>query len=383
MPGTEAGLPPSEPAVNRGELPDLFMEPGGGRVDDPGRWPAQARMWRKLVVGTEYGGLPPAPESVEAETLCHGGVRRWPEKPRLWSYRVHCRGGGRPFSFCARILFPEGEGPFPAIINGDGCWWYVTEEVARRTVANGCALATFNRTEMAEDLGYLDAPDKEKRSSGLYDVYPGLEFGALAAWAWGYHRCVDLLRGLPFIDRERIAVTGHSRGGKTTLLAGATDERIALVNTNGSGAGGASCFRYVGHGGETINLVNVFPSWFGPGLRPFVDREDALPFDQHCLMAAVAPRLLLMTYALEDRWSNLEGMVQCWWAAREAYRFLGAPGNIAFHLREGAHRHAPEDWDALLDFIGRHWQGRESDRVFNRHPFRDLEPAFSWRAPRT
>ena len=372
---------PMTPIVNKGELPDPFALPDGGRVRAPEEWPARSAAWRDLIVELEYGGLPPSPDGIEIETLCHSAVGRWPGKPRLWSYRVHCRGGGQPFSFCVRILFPSTPGPFPAIVNGDGCWWYLSDEIARRVLEAGCALVLFNRTEMAEDLGYADVPDKTRRRGGLCDVYPGRTFGALSAWAWGYHRCVDLLHELPFIDAEHIAVTGHSRGGKTTLLAGATDDRIALVNDNASCAGGSAAFRYVGDGGETLNIINVFPSWFGPGLQPYVGREADLPFDQHCLLATVATRPLLLTYALDDRWSNPEGMVQCARAAGEVYRFLGASDRLAFHLREGGHAHSAEDWEVLLDFIGWQWQGRKPTAAYNEHPYGHLRPAFSWRAP--
>jgi hypothetical protein len=234
---------------------------------------------------------------------------------------------------------------------------------------------------MAEDLGYPDVPDKIKRSGGLYDVYPDHKFGALAAWAWGYHRCVDFLHELSFIDTERIAVTGHSRGGKTTLLAGATDKRITLINDNASGTGGGALFRYVGDGGETLNIINSFPSWFNEDLSSFLGRENDMPFDQHCLLAAIAPRPLLLTYALDDRWSNPEGMVQCTWAAGEVYLFLEVTDNLAFHLREGTHSHAPEDWDVLLDFINWKWLGKEPMVAYNFHPYGHLNPAFSWKAP--
>lgn len=378
-----AGAPSPAPAVNKGELPDPFLVPGMGRASCRDEWGRAAAYWRRLIVDMEYGGLPPAPEAIEVETLCHSRVSRWEDLPRRWAYRVHCKGGGSPFSFCVKILFPGGDAPakFPAIVNGDECSWNISDGIARSVLDAGCALVMFNRTEAAEDLGYPGVVDRRRRSGGLYDVYPGMSFGALSAWAWCYHRCVDLLQALPFIDSGKIAVSGHSRGGKTVLLAGATDTRIALVNDNASCAGGSAPFRYVGDGGETLDIINEFPSWFGPGLRPYLGREDEIPFDQHCLLACVAPRPLLITYAAGDRWSNPEGMVQCAAAAGEVYRFLGAGDRIAFHIREGGHLHSEEDWEALLDFIKQHWAGAGPARDYNRHPYGRLEPAFSWSAP--
>ena len=154
---------------------------------------------------------------------------------------------------------------------------------------------------------------------------------------------MDLLHELDFIHVERIAVTGHSRGGKAALIAGATDPRINIVNDNASSGAGSSAFRYVGDGGETLNCLNAFPFWFGSGLRAYLDRESDIPFDQHCLLASIAPRNLLVTYASDHRWSNPEGMAQSVWAASEVYRFLGVPEGIAFHLRKGEHSHSPED----------------------------------------
>ena len=130
-----------------------------------------------------------------------------------------------------------------------------------------------------------------------------------------------------------------------------------------------------------MKCLNAFPFWFGSGLRAYLDRESDIPFDQHCLLASIAPRNLLVTYASDDRWSNPEGMVQSVWAASEVYRFLGVPDDIAFHLRKGEHSHAREDWDVLLDFVGWKWFGKNPDADYNRHPYTHLKPAFSWKAP--
>ncbi len=372
---------PVEPLVDKGNLPDPFAWPDGSRVETPADWPARAAAWRKQILDLEYGGFPPAPKAVEIESLCHSRAARLPGLPPFYTYRLHCLGGEKPIAFSVQIVFPKGDGPFPAIIEGDRCWWFLQDEVAARVIESGCALVLFNRTELAEDVGYSGAPDPRKRSGGLYDAYPGRTFGALSAWAWGYHRCVDLLEKLPFIDAARIAVTGLSRGGKTALLAGAVDERIALVNDNASCAAGAPLFRYVGHGGETLNIANVFPSWFGPNFHEYVGREETLPFDQHCLLASVAPRPLLLTFARDDRWSNPEGMVLSVAAARPVYRFLDAPDNIAFHLRAGGHAHTLEDWNVLLDFIGWKWQNTPPKAPYNRHPYTHLRTAFPWSAP--
>lgn len=116
--------------------------------------------------------------------------------------------------------------------------------------------------------------------------------------------------------------------------------------------------------------------------------DDALCVANRC--AATPPgeiqaeivTVVLLTYALDDRWSNPEGMFQCASATGEVYRFLGAPDNLAFHLREGTHSHAPEDWAALLDFIAWKWQGNKPKTVYNSHPYEHLRPVFAWKAPR-
>lgn len=372
---------PTQPDVNAGPLPDPFAWPDGRRVTSPAQWPERGRAWAEEITNLQYGGLPPAPERIVVESRCHAVMRRWDDAAELRSYGVRCLGGEEPFVLSAQVLLPRGEGPFPVIVAGDGCWGYWTDALQRSVIDAGLALAIFNRTELAEDLVYGGVPDKRKRSGGLYEVYPGLGFGALSAWAWGYHRMVDLLEQMPEIDASRIAVTGHSRGAKTVLLAAATDERITLTHDNASCAGGSAAYRHVGHGGEDLSIVEKLPSWFGDGIRPYVGREAELPFDQHCLLAGIAPRGLLLTYGLDDRWSNPEGMVQAAAATREVYRFLGAESNFAYHLREGGHFYRGEDLDRLLEFLRWRWLGQAPVSNWNDHPYAHLPEPFTWRAP--
>jgi hypothetical protein len=162
------------------------------------------------------------------------------------------------------------------------------------------------------------------------------------------------------VQTNHLAVTGHSRGGKAALLAGATDERIALTAPNNSGAGGAGCYRVQGPKSEALErITKVFPFWFESRLAEFGGKIDRLPIDQHSVKALVAPRALLTTEALGDLWANPSGTQQTHLAAREVYAFLGAADKIGIAFREGGHEHNLADWQVLLDFADRQWFGKQ------------------------
>lgn len=345
-------------------LPNLLRFDDGAPVAAPADWPARRSQLLDAIIPLEYGGLPPAPVRTWAEELHVATLRRL-ASVRYISCRVNVEiDAGQPFGFMLYLHVPPGDGPFPVILTGDACWRYVSDEVAAEVLRRGYMLAQFNRVELAADVPGGD------RSTGLYPLYPAAEFGALAAWAWGYHRCVDVLAARADVDAARIAVVGHSRGGKTSLLAGATDERIALTSANDSGAGGAGCYRVQGPDSETLaDLILRFEYWFGPRLRDYVGREAELPFDQHFLKAAVAPRLLLTTEALGDLWANPTGTWETHAAARAAYRWLGVEERAGIRYRPGGHEHGLADWQALLDFADWHWRGATPARPFDLNPF--------------
>jgi hypothetical protein len=364
------------------KLPDPFQNADGTRANTPEEWNRKRNQIEALVVGLEYGGLPPKPECFHFET-CNAG-----KAPQVHTIAITAGTLSKQLTFELRLFIPEREGPLPVVLTGDGCYRFMNDEVVAEINARGCIAASFDRTMLVRNV----YTEPEAKDSPLYRVYPGIESGSLAGWAWGYHRCIDVLMQLPFVDKENIAVTGHSRGGKTALLASATDSRIAFAAPNGSGGGGTASWRYrmEGYNGpeyedphsETLaGMLDVVPHWFGPQFREYCDRENELPFDQHFLEVLVAPRYLLHTEGFGDIWSNPKGSYQTLMAAREVYQLLGASDHIVSRFRPGFHWHKPEDFRALLDVMESKITGKPLPKTFYENPFQDMPPVFDWRCP--
>lgn len=336
-------------------------------------WPQRRAELRAAIVEHEYGGMPPVPRRTDAIRLCKSVVRL-EGGIGFHTYEVRCSfDGGKECSFELKLWIPTGDGPFPVVLDGDGCWRYFNDEIIRRVLDRGAIAASFNRTSLAAD-------NKESyRDTGLYRLFPEAGFGALSAWAWGYHRCVDVLDSLDFVRSDAVAITGHSRGGKTVLLAGATDERIAVTNPNDSGTGGSGLNRLKCDGAEVVDDFfrsgNIF--WFGPGFAEYRHRDKEFPYDQHYLHALVAPRGLLVHEAHGDRWANPPGSYASCRAALEVYEMLGQPDALGWTVREGVHGHLPADFDSLLDFLDPRFFDRETVRGFQRQVYCDLEAELS------
>ncbi len=295
------------------------------------------------IIELQFGGLPPAQARTRGQLL-HAYEIPQSGGRRYQTYRLTA-GPGPGVAFGLSLLIPPGPGPFPVVLCGDACWRYANDAVAGECLRRGFVLALFNRTELAGDS---DAAD---RNTGIYPLYPEHGFGAISAWAWGYHRCVDFLCTHAAVRSDQIAIVGHSRGGKAALLAGATDGRIALTSPNNSGTGGAASYHITGAGAEPLeHLTRVFPHWLSPRMRDFADDQTRLPFDQHTLIAAIAPRAYFSTEALGDVWANPSGTLHAHQLAREAWTAHGAESRIGIHFREGVHGHGLCDWCEFLDF---------------------------------
>jgi dienelactone hydrolase len=385
------------------DLPDPLVMFSGERVTSKEQWYQQRRPELKaLFQHYMYGYFPPAPKQIEAtaervdrqflggkatkkEVKIKFGPQAAPainlllvvpnrrKAPAPVFFGLNFRGNHTLVS-TADVALPtswmRGSGPGVkdnrATDAGRGSRvdvWSIEYVIDR-----GYAVATFYN-------GDVD-PDRPDFSDGIHPHYfkegqtePAQhDWGTIAAWAWGLHRAVDYLVTDKDIDKDRIAVVGHSRNGKTALLTAAFDERIALAIPHQAGCGGTAPSR--GKVGESVKQINNrFPHWFNDEFTKFNEQVDRLPFDQHALVALVAPRPVLLTNAVQDTWANPAGQFQMLRAADKVYRFLEAGGleadrmpevgklidsKLGYYIRPGRHSMGKDDWKVFLDFADKH-----------------------------
>lgn len=229
----------------------------------------------------------------------------------------------------------------------------------------------IERGYAAVTMCYHDiCPDKKNSTDkGLLSLLPqtddeGSRWQALGVWAYGLSRMADWVVKQPWADREKLCVVGHSRQGKAALWAGAQDERFKVVISNNSGCGGAALSKRVY--GENVEIITTaFPHWFCSNFKQYRNREYALPFDQHELLALIAPRHLYVASASKDLWADPKGEYLSTYHASPVFELYGmkamtskempkvgedVQNDVGYHIREGKHAILPYDWSRYLDF---------------------------------
>src|SRR5690606_16495317 len=196
---------------------------------------------------------------------------------------------------------------------------------AEKAIEAGYAVAAFHVSDAAPD-------NKNTYQDGMLRLYPELlnadnGIKAIGAWAWAASRVMDYFETDENIDEKKIAIVGHSRGGKTSLWAAAQDSRFALCISNNSGNTGAALSRR--NFGETVAIINTaFPHWFNNNYKKYNNKEDLLPIDQHMLIALMAPRPVYVTSASEDLWADPKGTFLAIKNAEPVYELFGLESQI-------------------------------------------------------
>jgi hypothetical protein len=232
----------------------------------------------------------------------------------------------------------------------------------------GYALVTayYGDIEPDHDEGWKDGLRGAVGLKGAPD-----EWGAIAAWAWGISRMLDAASQVEGVDGKRAAVIGHSRLGKTSLWAGAQDERFGIVISNNSGEGGAAVARR--DIGETTKIITTsFPHWFCGQYKSYAEPHTAeLPVDSHMLAALAAPRGLYIASAVEDTWADPKGEFITAREVAAVYELFGKKGvgvseqpavdhpvgaQVRYHVRTGVHDVVDYDWEQYLKFADDLWK---------------------------
>lgn len=238
--------------------------------------------------------------------------------------------------------------------------WCV-EDILKR----GYAFAIFDTTSVFED-------SKNGSKNSIYTIsknQPDIENqSAISAWAWSAKIAFNALKKIKDIDSNRIAIIGHSRFGKTALIASARYNLFKITILNNSGCMGAALSRRAS--GETVeDIAKAFPYWFSKNLKNYAKKEYNLPTEQSEIIALIAPKAVYVASASKDDWADPQGEFLSLIEASKVYALylkFNFPkksdfkignvffGDCAWHLRAGEHALTNEDWGLFIDFADKY-----------------------------
>ena len=210
--------------------------------------------------------------------------------------------------------------------------------------------------------------------------------GKIGLWAFANMRVLDYVLTLDGTDEKNIAILGHSRLGKTALFTGMLDERFAFTFSNNAGCSGDAIARG-GSGlpnadgsfkvekefrGETIEVITrVFPYWFCENYKKYSQQNYGTDFDQHYVLASIAPRNVCVNAAELDYWADQKSQQLCCLAASDAWVKIGLDGmqdcdhyltsgekllkgNVGFFMAPTMHFLSRHAWLGFMEFMRIH-----------------------------
>lgn len=404
-------------------LPDLFTFEDGKKVKNQKQWADRRQEILEIFQREMYGQMPEAPEDLVLETIEEGStmggyasrrqVRMWFKKdksgPKVdWLIVTpnHIKGPVPTIIFLNfngnHTLLKDEEILIEENWQGNNKDFFIFNNKAdersrglcldpdqmnivpmNMLVANGYAVVTACYADISPDPSRYDKDEfgnplqSKFPYTGIFDLWGERDetrddnTTSLAAWAWVLMRGMDMIEKDEKLDESRVILTGCSRLGKTALLAGAYDERFSIVVLNQTGGGGAPLHKHY-YGENIATMSRNFKHWFCKAFAKYADDEENLPYDQHMLLACIAPRPLLIQ-GFNKRWFDTEGEFLALKAASPAWEFLGAEGlpdvdwpgdydksaigsTLGYYRRDNGHGIAAIDWVWMLEFTNRIFQ---------------------------
>lgn len=357
------------------KLPDPFRKRDGNRVCDVEDWQLRREEIKDMMLNIQYGTMPGPPDRMNIKKL-EKNIIGEDEVIETIHFEFIPR-QDRPdikFGMDVTVLIPSKE----AIkqkkkqiedFGKDGlpCVIYVGGRALFDLSDEGYMVISYQNTQLEPDK--MGNPIIGPAQSAYEDAYPEINhsWGSIAVWTWGGMRMVDYALTRKDVNPNQIIISGHSRNGKTALLAGALDERISIVNPAGSGCAGAGSYLILGDNCEDLAALTGRDRWWAwthPDFEKWADREQDLPFDQHFLMGLVAPRPLIRVEGDSDEWANPKGTSCTFLATEPIYEFLSAKRRNGIFYHKGGHQHTDEDRQILMKFAEDYFFKGESGRKF-------------------
>ncbi|NLA84228.1 MAG: acetylxylan esterase [Clostridiales bacterium] len=358
--------------LRRRELPPLFTMNDGR--------PCTADLWRErraeildILQRNIYGYTPPPPEKVTGEVEAEEGERAFAGKVLQQRIRITFDTPKGDFSFPLYLFLPRNIPKPPLFLHiafrpDIPDRYNPIEEITD----NGFGLAFFHYKDVVNDNlhgDYSDGLGKLFIDTGTSKKRPSDQWGKIGMWAYAASRALDYLLTRDDVDGRHIAVVGHSRLGKTALWAAAQDERFFMGISNNSGIGGAAIAKH-STGERVIDFIRAGSwDWFCEKFQEYSGYEDInMPYDQHFVLAAIAPRFICVGSAEKDRGADPKSEFLSCVAASEVYELLGHSGlvtpdeyptpgtslhegRIGYHLRPGHHYFSRTDWLEYMKFM--------------------------------
>lgn len=372
----ESNVPPYQ-------LPDPLRTEEGDTIRTPQQWREKRSDLLNLFRTRMYGHRPGRPDQLSFE-IAREDSTAMEGAATLRQVIIRSHHGGREHRFETTLFLPnQVKKPVPVFLlinNRDPGNTDPTREIksgfwpAEEVISRGYGIAAIQNDDLAPDdpNHYHEGVIRLFEGDAAADERPPDAWMALSAWGWGASRVMDYFETDSRIDETKVALLGHSRGGKAALWAGAEDDRFSIVISNNSGSGGAALSRR--KFGETIRAVNRFSHWFAGNFESFEDREEDLPFDQHMLLGLIAPRAVYVASAGQDLWADPRGeflsvahasRIYALWShdiiGEEEMPPLDQPifsGPMGYHVRSGGHNLTPSDWNHFMDFADRVYSSR-------------------------
>ena len=349
-------------------VPELMRFADGSVVDTQEKMSKRRKEILDIFQKNAYGDMPiPVPvtgEILEETNRCCSGNAIY------YKIKISCQFETGVFSFPLQLMVPVKSGKKPLIIAINFSNQLPHEYIpAEEIIDNAFALAVVYYNDITND----SADFSDKLAAFIPRTGSGHDAGKISMWAWSISRALDYLIKREDISSDHIALIGHSRLGKTALWCAANDTRIRYVCSNDSGCMGAAYSRTWCEGAESVSRIyGTFPYWFCENMKQYAENKAQMPFDQHMLIGAIAPRYVLVNSAGKDDWADpaseqnsCVGASPAWqvynktgYAGRKKTYGVDAgdlTGDIGYYKRFGVHFLGRKDWLNFMSFINDHY----------------------------